>query len=121
MPLPRTPRVESGHTPLGKPGTAIQFQRRELVAVPVLQRRSGPFADANVVSMRIVIVGGGCSGLLVAFQLLRKGFQHPLTIVEPRAELGPPRRGDLFETIAVPEIRVQAESLATHLLSRDSG
>jgi uncharacterized NAD(P)/FAD-binding protein YdhS len=30
--------------------------------------------------------------------------------------LGPPRRGDLFETIAVPEIRVQAESLALHLL-----
>ncbi|HEX3877482.1 MAG TPA: hypothetical protein VHW24_10880 [Bryobacteraceae bacterium] len=30
--------------------------------------------------------------------------------------LGPPRRGDLFETIAVPEIRVQAEALAGHLL-----
>ena len=31
--------------------------------------------------------------------------------------LGPPRRGDLFETIAVPEIRVQAANLASHLLS----
>jgi uncharacterized NAD(P)/FAD-binding protein YdhS len=31
--------------------------------------------------------------------------------------IGPPRRGGLFETIAVPEIRVQAEALAAHLLS----
>ncbi|MCU1235792.1 MAG: hypothetical protein JWP63_3759 [Candidatus Solibacter sp.] len=38
--------------------------------------------------MRIVVVGGGCSGLLVAFQLLQKGFSGPLTLVEPRAELG---------------------------------
>jgi uncharacterized NAD(P)/FAD-binding protein YdhS len=30
--------------------------------------------------------------------------------------LGPPRRGDLFETIAVPEIRAQAEALAAHLI-----
>ena len=30
--------------------------------------------------------------------------------------LGPPRRGDLFETIAVPEIRVQAERLAARLM-----
>jgi uncharacterized NAD(P)/FAD-binding protein YdhS len=30
--------------------------------------------------------------------------------------LGPPRRGQLFETTAVPEIRVQAERLARHLL-----
>ena len=30
--------------------------------------------------------------------------------------LGPPRRGDLFETTAVPEIRAQAEALARHLL-----
>lgn len=29
--------------------------------------------------------------------------------------LGPPRRGDLFETTAVPEIRAQAEALAIHL------
>ena len=28
--------------PRGKPGTAIQFQRRELVAVPVLRRRVLP-------------------------------------------------------------------------------
>jgi len=31
--------------------------------------------------------------------------------------LGPPRRGDLFETTAVPEIRRQAEALARHLIS----
>jgi uncharacterized NAD(P)/FAD-binding protein YdhS len=31
--------------------------------------------------------------------------------------LGPPRRGDLFETTAVPEIRCQARSLARHLLA----
>jgi uncharacterized NAD(P)/FAD-binding protein YdhS len=30
--------------------------------------------------------------------------------------LGPPRRGDLIETTAVPEIRAQAEALAHHLL-----
>ncbi len=30
--------------------------------------------------------------------------------------LGPPRRGELFETTAVPEIRVQAEALAHHLV-----
>jgi uncharacterized NAD(P)/FAD-binding protein YdhS len=29
--------------------------------------------------------------------------------------LGPPRRGELFETTAVPEIRAQAEALAIHL------
>lgn len=29
--------------------------------------------------------------------------------------LGPPRRGELFETTAVPEIRLQAEALARHL------
>lgn len=31
--------------------------------------------------------------------------------------IGPPRTGDLFETIAVPEIRVQAEALAGHVLA----
>jgi uncharacterized NAD(P)/FAD-binding protein YdhS len=31
--------------------------------------------------------------------------------------LGPPRRGDLFETTAVPEIRAQAEALAQHLIA----
>ena len=30
--------------------------------------------------------------------------------------LGPPRRGELFETTAVPEIRAQAEVLAAHVL-----
>lgn len=33
--------------------------------------------------------------------------------------LGPPRRGELLETTAVPEIRVQAEALALHLLARE--
>jgi uncharacterized NAD(P)/FAD-binding protein YdhS len=32
--------------------------------------------------------------------------------------LGPPRRGDLFETTAVPDIRVQAEALARLLAER---
>lgn len=31
--------------------------------------------------------------------------------------IGPPRRGELFETTAVPELRVQAEELALHLLA----
>jgi uncharacterized NAD(P)/FAD-binding protein YdhS len=30
--------------------------------------------------------------------------------------LGPPRRGELFETTAVPEIRTQAEALAHRLV-----
>src|SRR5262249_10895264 len=38
--------------------------------------------------MRVAIVGGGCSGLLVAVNLLRNGFRDSLTIIEPRAELG---------------------------------
>ena len=38
--------------------------------------------------MRIAIVGGGCSGLLVAVNLLRNEFRGPLVVVEPRAELG---------------------------------
>ena len=38
--------------------------------------------------MRIAIVGGGCSGLLVAVNLLRNGFRDRLVVVEPRAELG---------------------------------
>ncbi|HTB19161.1 MAG TPA: FAD/NAD(P)-binding protein [Bryobacteraceae bacterium] len=37
----------------------------------------------------IAIVGGGCSGLLVAVNLLRKGFQGRVTVIEPRTRLGP--------------------------------
>ncbi len=36
----------------------------------------------------VAIVGGGCSGLLVAVQLFRKGFQGHVTVVEPRENLG---------------------------------
>ncbi len=32
--------------------------------------------------------------------------------------LGPPRRGDLWESTAIPEIRVQAQSLSRRLLER---
>jgi len=35
--------------------------------------------------------------------------------------IGPPRRGELFETTAVPEIRVQAEELARYLVRLTSG
>ncbi len=35
--------------------------------------------------------------------------------------LGPPRRGELFETTAVPEIRCQAESVALHLIGKPVG
>jgi uncharacterized NAD(P)/FAD-binding protein YdhS len=35
--------------------------------------------------------------------------------------LGPPRRGELFETTAVPEIRVQATALARHLCGANRG
>lgn len=44
----------------------------------------------------IVIVGGGCSGTLVAAQLLRKGYQGRLVIIEPRRELG---RGVAYSTL----------------------
>ena len=36
----------------------------------------------------VAIVGGGCSGLLVAVQLLRNGFRGRVTIIEPRERLG---------------------------------
>ncbi len=45
--------------------------------------------------MRVAIVGGGCSGSLVAFHLLRQGFRDALTLIEPRAELG---RGLAYST-----------------------
>src|SRR5882724_2337517 len=43
----------------------------------------------------VAIVGGGCSGLLVAVQLWRNGFTGRIVIVEPRAELG---RGLAYST-----------------------
>jgi uncharacterized NAD(P)/FAD-binding protein YdhS len=43
----------------------------------------------------IVIAGGGCSGALVAVHLFRNGFEHPITIVEPREHLG---RGLAYST-----------------------
>jgi uncharacterized NAD(P)/FAD-binding protein YdhS len=36
----------------------------------------------------VAIVGGGCSGLLVAVQLFRNGFRDRVTIIEPRERLG---------------------------------
>src|SRR5947209_14128853 len=48
-----------------------------------------------VVMAGIAIVGGGCSGLLVAVQLHRQGYEGQITIVEPRAELG---RGLAYST-----------------------
>jgi uncharacterized NAD(P)/FAD-binding protein YdhS len=43
----------------------------------------------------VVIVGGGCSGLLVAVHLLRIGYPGGVTIVEPRCKLG---RGLAYST-----------------------
>lgn len=43
----------------------------------------------------IAIVGGGCSGLLVAANLLRQGAREDITIFEPREELG---RGMAYST-----------------------
>jgi len=43
-------------------------------------------AEAHCCS--IAIVGGGCSGLLVAVQLLRNGFRGSLAVIEPRERLG---------------------------------
>lgn len=43
----------------------------------------------------IAIVGGGCSGVLVAAQLFRQAFGGSVTIVEPRAALG---RGLAYST-----------------------
>jgi uncharacterized NAD(P)/FAD-binding protein YdhS len=43
----------------------------------------------------VAIVGGGCSGLLVAVQLWRRGFTGGIVIIEPRAELG---RGLAYST-----------------------
>jgi uncharacterized NAD(P)/FAD-binding protein YdhS len=43
----------------------------------------------------IAIVGGGCSGLLVAVQLLKLRYRGRITIVEPRSKLG---RGLAYST-----------------------
>jgi len=43
----------------------------------------------------VAIVGGGCSGLLVAAQLLKQGYGGAIAIVEPRAALG---RGLAYST-----------------------
>jgi len=43
----------------------------------------------------IAIVGGGCSGLLTAVQLVRHGFTGRITIVEPHEALG---RGLAYST-----------------------
>src|SRR5277367_6314643 len=36
----------------------------------------------------VAIVGGGCSGLLVAVHLLRNGCRGHVTVIEPRKRLG---------------------------------
>jgi uncharacterized NAD(P)/FAD-binding protein YdhS len=36
----------------------------------------------------VAIVGGGCSGLLVAVQLFRNGFRDSVAVIEPRERLG---------------------------------
>jgi uncharacterized NAD(P)/FAD-binding protein YdhS len=43
----------------------------------------------------IAIVGGGCSGTLVAAQLLRNGYAGSLAVIEPRPQLG---RGLAYST-----------------------
>jgi uncharacterized NAD(P)/FAD-binding protein YdhS len=53
------------------------------------------YPDADVICRGIVIVGGGCSGTLVAAQLLRHGCRGEITIVEPREDLG---RGLAYST-----------------------
>lgn len=39
-------------------------------------------------SSTVAIVGGGCSGLLVAVNMFRQGFHGRVTVIEPRAQLG---------------------------------
>ncbi len=58
----------------------------------------------------IAIVGGGCSGVLTAVQLLRKGFKGRIRMVEPRARLG---RGLAYST-SFPEhlLNVPAEKMS---------
>ncbi len=58
----------------------------------------------------IAIVGGGCSGVLTAAQLLRQGFSGRIRIIEPRARLG---RGLAYST-SFPEhlLNVPAEKMS---------
>jgi uncharacterized NAD(P)/FAD-binding protein YdhS len=42
----------------------------------------------SIAETSIAIIGGGCSGTLLAAQLLRQSFTGSITIVEPRPELG---------------------------------
>src|SRR5258706_15355250 len=55
----------------------------------------GGTGELGVDCCDVAIVGGGCSGLLVAAQLFRQGFGGSVAIVEPRAELG---RGLAYST-----------------------
>jgi uncharacterized NAD(P)/FAD-binding protein YdhS len=48
-----------------------------------------------IIETDIAVVGGGCSGVLVAVQLLRERFQGSVTIIESRHELG---RGVAYST-----------------------
>ena len=54
-----------------------------------------PEAAAEAGCGGIAIVGGGCSGVLVAVQLLKNGYRGRVTIIEPRSKLG---RGLAYST-----------------------
>jgi uncharacterized NAD(P)/FAD-binding protein YdhS len=45
-------------------------------------------SPSDIYRPNVAIVGGGCSGLLVAANLFRNGFQGRLAVIEPRARLG---------------------------------
>jgi uncharacterized NAD(P)/FAD-binding protein YdhS len=74
--------------------------------------------------IRSLIVGGlaRANELGIGFQTDEHGALLDKEGIPSRVlfTLGPPRRGQLFETTAVPEIRVQAEKLALYLLRSES-
>jgi uncharacterized NAD(P)/FAD-binding protein YdhS len=56
---------------------------------------SAQSTEVRVGCSDVAIVGGGCSGVLVAAQLYRQGFRGRVTIVEPHPALG---RGLAYST-----------------------
>jgi uncharacterized NAD(P)/FAD-binding protein YdhS len=65
----------------------------------------------------VAIVGGGASASLAAIHLLRRASRQAQEAASKRVfSLGPLRRAELWETIAVPDIRVQAAELAEVLV-----
>ena len=71
------------------------------------------------ISGSVALVTGGASGLGLATTADGCLVDVEGTAVPQVLVVGPPRRGTLFETTAVPELRSQALHVADHLVIGD--